>query len=301
MLQSQNFGIRSDGEIVTAHALESENGFRAVILNHGAILQSLHLPNGQNVALGFQNWAEYQADQNYIGRIIGPNANRIAQGSFRIGDKEFVLKKNDGAHNLHSGPNGFDTRLWDVSHFDHGIELNLKSNFEQTRFPGDSEIKLQISFVGNRLRLEMEAHCDRPTPFNMTWHPYWNLSPKPQVNDHYLTIDSHSTTLLEAGTKQPIENTQLDFRKDRRIGNVKLDHNYTNVREATLKNGGVSLTVSSSLPDMQIYTGDALKRPRRGIAIEPQFQPNDINFAQRSLVRPGDVFEHWIEYRFDLT
>jgi len=299
MAQSRKFGTRPDGSVVKAYQLTSETRFQAVILDQGAILQSLHLPDGQNVTLGFDDWADYERDTSYIGRIIGPNANRILNARFSIGKDEFRLRPNDSTNNLHSGPDGFDVRKWDVYESALGLTLKLDAPDGQSGFPGPTQTQLQISLIENRLRLEIEARTDRPTPLNMTWHPYWNLSKDSKIDGHELQVAAQSITELESGASREIKGTSHEFQSFRPIGNVQLDSNYKDVEQARLRAGQISMTVTSSLPDMQVYTGDALSSPRTGVAIEPQFQPNDVNLHQKSVLRPGEVYKHWIEYRFD--
>lgn len=298
-MERWQFGTGSDGQAISAFRLISKAGFQAVILNYGAILQSLHLPNGRNIALGFEDWERYEKDTDYIGRIIGPNANRIVEARFQIDGDEYSLATNDGAHNLHSGPNGFDTRIWNVSEIDDGLSLGLETAGGQNGFPGTRKAVLKITLIENKLRLEMEVTTDSPTPVNLTWHPYWNLSDGGRIDGHNLRVDAETYTKLAVLRPLPINNTRHDFRKILPLGSVRLDSNYENVKSARLVSGQTEMTVTSSLPDMQVYTGDSLSRPRTGIALEPQFRPNDINFAQASLLRPDETYSHWIEYQFD--
>ena len=300
MVRIRKFGTRADGRPVLAYELTSELGFKAVILDQGAILQSFCVPNGRNISLGYEDWESYASDTNYIGRIIGPNSNLISNARFRIGDQTFKLSANDGPHNLHSGPNGFDVQSWQVTENDTGLSLTLDTQNGENGFPGAAQAHLKISLHGHRLRLEMEATCDRSTPMNMTWHPYWNLGRNNRIDGCDLRVDAEFFSTYEAGDKRPVKDTRQDFRKFIPIGSAKLDTNYKEVKRASLRSHDVSMSVTSSLPDMQIYTGDALDVPRSGIAIEPQFQPNDINLTQDSLLRPGEIYHHWIEYEFDL-
>lgn len=300
MTQSWKFGTKDDGEPVSAYRLTSKTGFEAIILDQGAILQSLRLPNGRNVTLGFEDWESYELDTNYIGRIIGPNANRIANAQFNIGEDTFDLIVNDGAHNLHSGPNGYDVQSWTVSESNDGISLSLDVPNKRNNFLGSAKIKLNLSLIGNRLRLEINANCDRSTPMNMTWHPYWNLGKNGKIDGHNLYVDAELRTRFDTGESLLVKDTRFDFRKSLPIGSTRLDDNYKQVKSVILSADGVSLTVTSSLPDAQVYTGDALSSPRTGIAIEPQYQPNDINLSQDSLLRPGETYSHWIEYCFDV-
>lgn len=300
MAQFRKFGTRKDGSPILAYELITDAGFKAVILNHGAILQGLWIPNGQNITLGFENWKDYASDTAFLGRIVGPNANRILGARFRIDEKEYRLAANDGDNNLHSGPNGFDEQIWDVTQSEDALFLSLDTKNGYNGFPGNVRAKLRISLVKNRLRLDLEATCDQPTPMNMTWHPYWRLSHDGKIDGHDLCIESESYSILETGDKYSVHNTYHDFRNALPIGSTKLDDNFKDVTELSLRSENLKMTVTSSLPDIQVYTGDGLPNPRSGIAIEPQYQPNDINLAQKSLLRPGEVYRHWIEYKFDL-
>lgn len=301
MTHCWQFGTRADGEVISAFQLTSESGFQAVILNQGAILQSFRLPNGRNIALGFDRWESYECDTSYIGRIIGPNANRILKAQFQIDEDTFQLSANNGMHNLHSGPNGFDVQIWDVKQTELGLNLDLQSPHGHDGFPGSIKARLNISLIQNKLRLEMQVTTERPTPINLTWHPYWNLSGESRIDGHNFYVDAKHHTQPELLHPLPVKDTRYDFRKALPLGSVQLDSNYTDVKSARLISNQTAMTVTSSLPDMQIYTGDSLTPPRMGIALEPQYRPNDINFAQDSLLRPGEIYSHWIEYSFDAT
>lgn len=299
MMNHWQFGIRADGRPIHAYELRSDAGFQAVILNNGGILQSFRLPNGRNATLGYKDWDGYAKDPSYTGRVIGPNANRIANARFQIDKQRYQLTANDGPHNLHSGPHGFDSEMWQASRTEQGLRLDLQSPEERHGFPGRIQATLNISLKSNRLRLEMQAATDRPTPMNLTWHPYWNLSNSPRIDGHNLEVGAKSHTRLEIRNPVPVKDTFRDFSVEHPLGSVKLDCSYEDVKRARLTAGATTMTVTSSLPSLQVYTGDALPRPRAGIALEPQYRPNDINFAQDSLLRPGETYRHWIEYLFE--
>jgi len=293
------FGENNNGDIISAYQIGSDMGFQAVILNLGATLQSFRLPNGQNITLGFDTPEGYETDKNYIGRLIGPNTNRIARGKYEIDGTTYLLPNNDGAYNLHSGPFGFDTQIWSVERVKAGLILRYTSLHGENGFPGNVTVELKISLLQNRLRLDMEAETDRATPMNLTWHPYWNLSSIKKIDGHDLHIESNSITNLDSFDETPVIDSRYDFRAPLPLGSVQLDSNYKNVKRLRLRSQHTTMTVTSSLPDMQVYTGEGLPQPREGVAIEPQFRPNDINFAQSSLLRPGGFYSHWIEYCFE--
>lgn len=288
-----------DGQTIHTYELKTAHGLKASILNYGATLQALLLPDGRNVVLGYEALEGYLSDTAYLGQIIGRNANRIAPACFEIEGEIFHLAKNDGDANLHSGPEGFDTKLWSSDIVDETLILRHVSPDGDQGFPGELSVTLRITVAEMSLRLEMEAETTRPTPINMTWHPYWNLLGQSRIDGHTLNVKSAHRTGLQSGQPISVDRTRFDFTTPLPLGSIQIDENYIDARDATLSANGTTLRVSSSLPDLQIYTGDALPNPRSGIALEPQFRPNDINFAQDSLLQPGETYRHWIEYAFE--
>lgn len=297
MIRNWNFGVTKDGITIKAFELRSDCGCRAVILDHGAILQSFHLPDGRSVTLGFDNWNEYETDENYIGRIIGPNANRILGSKFKIEGHEILLTANEGSNHLHGGFNGFHTQQWRAQPSGKDLTLTLNSPDGFHEFPGAMAVTLNISLKRNCLKLDMRASSDKATAMNMTWHPYWNLSGN-RIDGHNLLVDAETHSKPQTRDSFPVKNTRFDFRKPLPLGHIELDANYRSVKRAVLTSGNTKMCVTSSLPDIQVYTGDALPLPRSGIALEPQYRPNDINFEQDCLLRPGEIYHHWIAYQF---
>ncbi len=128
------FGKLSDGQLAKKYTLSNRNGFSFSVISLGASLQAINVPdkNNQlvNVALGFDNiqglrswlnlnlimkfvftlcliFKEYDSDLNpYLGPIVGRVANRISNGKFTLNGQEYVLEKNNGENNLHSGSTG---------------------------------------------------------------------------------------------------------------------------------------------------------------------------------------------------
>ena len=56
----------------------SEQGYRISLLNYGATLQSLVLPNGLDVCLGYDALADYQKRDGCLGATIGRYANPVS-------------------------------------------------------------------------------------------------------------------------------------------------------------------------------------------------------------------------------
>ncbi len=84
----EKFGVTKDGREVYAYTLSNANGMSAKIIDYGAILVSLMVPdqNGvaEDVVLGYDSMEGYFANGSFFGATIGPSANRIGGASFEI-------------------------------------------------------------------------------------------------------------------------------------------------------------------------------------------------------------------------
>ena len=114
--ESRSFGYTSRGEAVRAYTLENSNGMRAVMIDYGAALQALWVPNRQggltDVVLGFDDMAGYEGQDAYLGATIGRMANRVGGAAFSLGGHRYSLCANDGENHLHGGKRGFDKYVW---------------------------------------------------------------------------------------------------------------------------------------------------------------------------------------------
>src|SRR3954469_19190511 len=82
------FGPLPDGRKVEAITLRGTGGIQAVVINYGATLQSVVLPdrNGKlaDVIVGPGSLQPYLEQPQYFGATVGRVANRIANGAFQL-------------------------------------------------------------------------------------------------------------------------------------------------------------------------------------------------------------------------
>jgi len=329
MTISRRFGTLPNGEAVTAYDLISEVGFKATILSYGATLQSLVFPDGTDVVLGFDGLAGYLGDHPYIGAIIGRNANRIGGASFEIDGVNYNLPKNEGSHNLHSGPLGFDRVNWAGEIKGKTLILRHTSPDGHQDFPGVLETELRFIFEGNTLSLEMRASTDKASLVNLTYHPYFNLTDggASSCEDHRLEIIANSftpldRTMIPTGDIMALDDTPLDYRKDRMIlVNIPLDHNFVRADKGQTSEmkklaklssvqSGHKVIICSTQPCFQVYTGEYIASipgklgniygPFHGITIEPQGFIDSLNHPAfpDQVLYPGEIYHHKISYTF---
>ncbi|RYE67237.1 MAG: galactose-1-epimerase, partial [Oxalobacteraceae bacterium] len=114
----QLFGVLPNGRRVEVFTLLNRNGLQAKVLDLGASLHSMLVPdrNGRfaDVLLGHASLEGMLEKPQYFGATVGRFANRIAGGRFTLDGTKYSLTQNEGRHCLHGGMVGFDRVLWTV-------------------------------------------------------------------------------------------------------------------------------------------------------------------------------------------
>ena len=95
-ITTKSFGKTKKGEEAKLYILENKNGMKAVFSDFGAVLVELWVPdkNGklEDVVLGFDTLAEYEANPTFFGSFIGRCGNRIGGAKFTIDGKEYKVE-----------------------------------------------------------------------------------------------------------------------------------------------------------------------------------------------------------------
>ena len=117
-MESRYFGKSKLGEDATLYTLRNGCGMAMTVSDYGATLHSLLIPVGnelRDVVLGYDDPAGYDGPSGtYFGATIGRNSNRIGGAAFTLNGKQYTLPANNNGNSLHSGPDGFSHRLWQV-------------------------------------------------------------------------------------------------------------------------------------------------------------------------------------------
>ena len=348
-ITSEPFG-EVDGKPVELYTFTNEAGASVSITNYGGTVTSIKVPdqNGkiEDVALGFDTVAEYVEKSPYFGCITGRYANRIAKGKFKIDDKEFTLATNNEPNHLHGGLKGFDKKIWNAKISAKGnnptLTLTYTSPDGEEGYPGALSTLVAYTWTqNNSLRIRYKATTDKPTVVNLTNHTYFNLTGEGNktILDHHLQIkaDRYNTideTSIPTGIA-PVKGTPFDFKKSTRIGdrieqeNEQLkngkgyDHNWVLkdkrdgklaiVAVLTEPDNGRVLTVSTTEPGIQFYSGNFLDGPkgkggkeyphRSALCLESQTfpdSPNQKNFPS-PLLKPGETYTQTTIYKFSTT
>ncbi|MFF9160577.1 aldose epimerase family protein [Streptomyces longwoodensis] len=319
---SEHFGTLSDGTEVHRWTLERA-GTRVRVLSYGGIVQSVEVPDRDgrtaNVVLGFADLDGYRDHpEPFLGALIGRYANRIARARFELDGVRYALEPNGPPNSLHGGSRGFDKRVWDVEPVEHGLRLSRVSPDGEEGFPGRLEVTATYTLdASGALRFAYEAVTDAPTVVNLTNHSYFNLAGSGTATGHELRLAASRYTpvdadLIPTGDLAPVADTRFDFLTSRKLG-AGYDHNYVldkgvtaaaeEVAELHDPASGRVLTVATTEPGLQLYTGDHLPAPftpGEGVALETQHFPDSPNRPAfpSTVLRPGEVYRSETVYGF---
>lgn len=296
------FGKTADEQVVHLYVLVNRSGMEVKILTYGGIVVSVKCPDKygamEDVVLGYDNLADYVADQAVFGAIVGRYAGRIAQGKFTLHGADYTLARNDGENHLHGGVRGFQKRVWTVDAAsdpaDDKLTLTYSSEDGEEGYPGNLTVMVTYALTDdNKLRIEYSAVSDKPTVLNLTNHCCFNLAGHGagDILNHCFTIHASqflpiNASLIPTGEISSVEGTPFDFtqsstiasRIDREDPQLKLGKGYDHCWVLNPTNGqalslaarvhepirGRSLEVWTTEPGLQFYTGNFLDGSSRG-------------------------------------
>ncbi len=288
------FGVTKDQETVTMYRLQNHSGAYIEVLDYGAILRSVVVfdkeGSKKDVVLGYDKVESYENGTCFFGATIGRNGNRIANGRFVINGSEYQMAQNENGNNLHSGPNGYERRMWSVKEIDeeqNSITFGINSPDQDQGFPGNFDIAVKYEMSeDNELIIHYTGECDQDTVANLTNHSYFNLNGHEDGSnaDLLLTIYADDYTPVQdsasipTGEIAPVLGTPMDFTTEKPIGQdidadfeqLKFtggyDHNYVLndyepgvervIAKVYSQKTGISMEVSTDLPGVQFYAGN---------------------------------------------
>lgn len=306
--------------------------------------------NFKDVVLGYDNVAQYADSVNSpsdFGAAIGRYANRINKGQIELDGQKYQLAVNNFGHCLHGGPSGWQYQVYDVvENNDSTLKLSIASPDGDNGFPGNVKATVTYTLTSNNaLDIAFEGTTDKTTVINMTNHSYFNLSgdPTTTVLDQELWINAakftpSDDTYMTTGEEKSVEGTPMNFTTQHAIGQ-NINEDYDQLKNAngydhnwcllTYKNGkgddtkpcakvycpttGIELTVYTTEPGIQVYTGNFLegkvmgkkgiKYPQRsGICLESQKYPDSPNKKQwvSPVLKKGEKYTSHLVYAFSV-
>lgn len=331
--------IKDFGLNAKLYTLENDY-IKVCVTNFGASLVSVEVPdrNGRmtDTVLGFDNAEGYKNTGASIGATVGRYANRIAKGKFSIGNENYVLETNNGSNHLHGGSSGFEKQLWkEESAADTKVTFSYFSKDGEAGYPGNLTVYVTYEIRDKSLTIHYEGKTDKDTILNLTNHSYFTLGDNAENVDLKINADKTAECteeLLTTGRLLPVDGTPFDFREYKKIGediradNEQMkfgsgyDHSFVingKSRErkfcakAYSEKTGISMTVYTDMPAVQLYTANFLDGSeigkggkalnyRDGFCLETHFFPDTPNRPEfpSCLLKKGETFDSKTELIF---
>jgi aldose 1-epimerase len=321
-----------------------ENDYvKASFMNLGAVLTNLWVKDKyheqRDVVLGYQDIEQYENNTNtYFGSTVGRCCNRTAAATFQIDDKSYTLGKNDGLNNLHSGPDGYQLRVWteqEYSEQHNSVTFALLSEEGDQGYPGELAIEVTYTLLADGIRISYSGLASAKTLFNPTNHSYFNLNGHAggSILTHQLQLNASAYTPIAPGSIPtgeiaPVKGTPFDFTVSKEIGSrindddaqlnlgQGYDHNFVldQIKQpfATVAaaESGITMRVATDRPGVQFYSGNFLEAEpgkagqtyhyREGFCLETQYFPNAVNEPNFTapLIAANEQVDTVTSYRF---
>jgi aldose 1-epimerase len=273
-IQQIFFGTTPEGLQIKRFTVSNDHGMIASLINFGAILTSLKVPDrhGKNgeVTLGFDTLEDYIADIWFFGATIGRYANRIAKGKFILDGVEYQLAQNSFPSHLHGGNKGFHKMIWNgdtkIDQDSISVVFSRLSPSGEEGYPGNLHTKVTYTLNNqNELTLCYHAETDKPTPINLTNHTYWNLKGPGfgNVLDHEMTVNADyylptDDDRIPTGGIKSVYGTPMDFTHPTKIGD-RIDQ---------IKGGGYNHCYVLNRKDNSLCLAAKVYEPEKGRIME---------------------------------
>lgn len=321
------------GKRVDQFHLVSDTGVEVDIIGFGAVVRDWRVPvavGTRSVVLGFEQFEAYPQHSPHFGSLAGRVANRIKDASFTLDGVTHKLVANEGKLTLHGGPEGLGQQVWSgqADSANTAVRFTHHSPHGAMGFPGSVNFSATYRLIGNRLRLELDATVDRPTPLSLVQHQYFNLGTTETVLDHTISVNSSAYTevgpdLCPTGAILPSAGTIYDLRTPRTMRDAKgqgIDYDIGLVLDAGRRNAEAVATVVSperdltlklwtDRPGVQLYNGVWTKvavpglggkryGKSSGFCLEDQMLSDALHNPHfpNIIYSPDRPYSHWSEF-----
>ncbi|WP_343518843.1 aldose epimerase family protein [Sphingomonas sp.] len=334
--RSEAFGTRPDGRAIQRHILVNRNGMTVELMDHGAAIVRVALPDGRGALVDVVpapgDLAGLLASNRRFGAIVGRYAGRL-RGEVTIDGKRYPLATNASGVTLHGGDPGFDRAVWTARAFTTrevtGVVFTHVSPDGDQGFPGRLTVEARYALArdSDTLTLDITATSDRPTVANLTNHVYFNLAGQGSVACHVLRVDADRGVELDSrklptGRLLPVRGTASDFARDRPLAPVvkaggidaMLVLSGKRTTRLTDPGSGRTLAVTTNQPGLQVFTGNAFDGTDRdhvgrpimryaAIALEPGHYADSpaIPAFPSTRIVPGKPLRWHASWRFGRT
>jgi aldose 1-epimerase len=278
-------------------------GYAAVVTQGGAALRSLTY-DGRDLVHGF---APDEMPHRCRGQLLAPWPNRIRDGRYEYAGSTHQLALSEPP--LHNAIHGLVRwHPWMVVEQSHASITLVCRVLAQTGYPWALDLASVYTLGDDGLTVTQSATNQSSTtaPYGSGAHPFLTL---PSGRVDAWTLHAPAATRLTADERllptgrEPVAGTPYDFREPRAVGDLVLDHCFTDLARdesgvATVRlsetGGAVELWMDAAHPWLMLYSDDGAEGEpsRQGLAVEPMTAPVDAFNSGEDVrhLEPGETF-----------
>jgi len=277
---------------------------QAVVVEVGGGLRS-YSAGGRELVDGYR---PDEMSSSGRGQVLIPWPNRLQDGIYEFDGRHHQLPLNEPER--HNAIHGLVRwAAWTVVEREPHRAVMEHVLYPQPGYPFSLRIRIEyrLSHSGLQVRTTAANIGSEACPYGSGAHPYLTLG---TATIDRLILRVPARTVLQSNERglpigaEPVEGTEYNFRKPRRIGSTVLDHAFTNLerdqdglarvelRDPDRKTQ-VSLWVDQSYSYLMLFSGDPLPNVRRrSLAVEPMTCPPNAFRTGDALIRlePGSSF-----------
>lgn len=246
---------------------------------------------------------------DYRGVVCAPWPNRVAGGRYSHGGKSFQAVINEPERQTALHGLALDARWTLAGRTASSVSLTCQID-SGPAYPGRLQVTAAYELREDGLRCTVAATNtgDTSAPYGVCPHPYLVAGPAP-LDDWTLEFPAGEFLEITPDRLLPlqlesVEGHKFDFRTERLLGSIRIDHAFTGiirtedglaaVRVFDPSGTGVEIDWDERCPWVQVHTGDKPVGPDRlGLAVEPMTCPPDAFNSGTDLVElaPGSSHE----------
>jgi aldose 1-epimerase len=253
-------------------------------------------------------YGEDQASDGARGQTLIPWPNRVQDGrwTWRGESMQLTLTEPEQHNAIHGL---LRWAPWSLLERDDASAVLTCTSHPQPGYPWrlDAHNAWSLTESGITVQTTIVNRSDTAAPVAAGFHPYMHPGTS-LIDDTVLTLPADTRILTGAQQipvgREPVDGTPYDFRAPRRLGDLAIDHAFTDLHRGPDGRARVTLGsprdgwdtvfwVDEAYPYIEAFTGDALPDParrRQGVAFEPMsVAPNAMaaDIESMAVLEPG--------------
>jgi aldose 1-epimerase len=225
-------------------------------------------------------YGEHELCSSGRGQLLIPWPNRVADGLYEFNGqaRQLALDEPERGNAIHGLVRW---AAWDIAEREPDRVLVRHLLHPQPGFPFMLDLRVEYVLADDGLTVRTEATNvgAEACPYGAGAHPYLAVDAS-RVDE--VTLQVPARTVLDADERgipvdaHPVEGTELDFQAPKQVGDLRLDHCFTDLdrdddgRARVRLGNGATLWADESYRYLMVFTGDGLSDvDRRSMAVEP--------------------------------